>query len=151
MLPGRKYTVDYILRVLWDGRRFILFPLALCAVAALMVSRTYVDLYRADTLIQIVPQRVPDSYVRSTVTTDIDDRLKAIKQQVMSRTQLEQIISELNLYPQQRAQGSMQDAVEQMRTALKAVVAPSTEIDLEALLADVGDPRAGQEAGAAHQ
>ena len=119
MLPGRKYTADYILRILWDGRRIILFPLALCTIAGLMVSRTYVDLYRADTLIQIVPQRVPDSYVRSTVTTNIDDRLKSIKQQVMSRTQLEQIISELNLYPKVRADGSMQDAVEQMRLAIQ--------------------------------
>jgi nicotinamidase-related amidase len=42
-------------------------------------------------------------------------------------------------------------AVKQMRTALKALVAPSTEIDLEALIADAGGQAAGQEAGAVRE
>ena len=42
-------------------------------------------------------------------------------------------------------------AVEQMRSALKALVAPSTEVDLEALIADAGGEAAGQEAGAARE
>lgn len=42
-------------------------------------------------------------------------------------------------------------AVEQMRSALKALVAPSMEIDLEALIAEAGGRAAGQEAGAARE
>lgn len=42
-------------------------------------------------------------------------------------------------------------AVEQMRSALKALVAPSMEIDLEALIAEAGGQAAGQEAGAARE
>lgn len=42
-------------------------------------------------------------------------------------------------------------AVEQMRSALKALVGPATEIDLEALIADAGGREAGQEAGAARE
>ena len=60
--------------------------------------RTLPNLYRSDTLILVVPQRVPESYVRSTVTTRIEDRLQSITQQILSRTRLERIIQDFNLY-----------------------------------------------------
>ena len=62
------------------------------------------NVYRSETLILVVPQRVPESYVRSTVTTRIEDRLQSISQQILSRTRLERIIQDFNLYPKQRAQ-----------------------------------------------
>jgi polysaccharide chain length determinant protein (PEP-CTERM system associated) len=124
MLPGRKYTPDYILKLLWQGRRYILIPAALGLVGALMVSRTYVPRYQADTLIQIVPQRVPDSFVKSTVTTNVEDRLKSIKQQIMSRTELERVVHEFNLYPELRGQ-SIDRAVAAVRTGI--AIEPVTE------------------------
>jgi polysaccharide chain length determinant protein (PEP-CTERM system associated) len=63
----------------------------------------------------VVPQRVPESYVQSTVTTKIEDRLQSITQQIMSRTRLERIITDLDLYKRQRQNGIMQDIVEGMR------------------------------------
>jgi polysaccharide chain length determinant protein (PEP-CTERM system associated) len=124
MLPGRKYTPDYILTLLWQGRRFLLIPAALGLVGALMVSRTYVPKYTADTLIQILPQRVPDSFVKSTVTTNVDDRLKSIKQQIMSRTQLESVVREFDLYPELRGQ-SVDRAVTAVRNSI--AIEPVTE------------------------
>ena len=124
MLPGRKYTPDYILTLLWQGRRYLLIPAALGLVAALMVSRTYVAKYQADTLIQIVPQRVPDSFVKSTVTTNVEDRLKSIKQQIMSRTELERVVREFDLYPDLRGQ-SIDRAVSAVRNGI--AIEPITE------------------------
>ena len=75
------------------------------------------NVYRSETLILVVPQRVPESYVRSTVTARIEDRLQAISQQILSRTRLEQIVTDFNLYPKERAdQELMEDIVERMRT-----------------------------------
>jgi uncharacterized protein involved in exopolysaccharide biosynthesis len=124
MLPGRKFTPDYILTLLWQGRRLLLIPAALGLVAALMVSRSYVAKYTADTLIQIVPQRVPDSFVKSTVTTNVDDRLKSIKQQIMSRTEVERVVHEFDLYPELRGQ-SVDRAVTTVRNAI--AIEPITE------------------------
>ena len=69
---------------------------ALCALGILL-------------LILVVPQRVPESYVRSTVTARIEDRLRAIREQVMSRTRLERVILEFNLYAEARKTGTMQE------------------------------------------
>jgi len=73
------------------------------------------DRYKSDTLILVVPQQVPESYVRSTVTTRIEDRLQSIAQQILSRTRLERIIQDFNLYEKERRAGIMEDVVEGMR------------------------------------
>ncbi len=71
--------------------------------------------FRSETVILIVPQRVPESYVRSTVTARIEDRLRSIQQQILSRTRLELIIRDFNLYPSERQRLPMEDVVERMR------------------------------------
>ena len=63
----------------------------------------------------VIPQRIPDSYVRSTVTASVQDRLVAITDQILSRTRLERIITEFDLYPQERRVSPMEDVVETMR------------------------------------
>ena len=99
MLPGKKWTPDDALRILKQRYWLVLVPLFICTFAALVYSRFQPNLYRAEALIQIVPQRVPDAFVKSTVTTNLNTGLKAISQQIKSRTRLEQVIQELNLYP----------------------------------------------------
>ena len=64
----------------------------------------------------IVPQRIPEAYVRSTVTTRLDERLNSIGQQILSRTRLESIVQEFNLYPDERRTMIMEDVIEMMRT-----------------------------------
>ena len=93
-------------------------PALVGLLAALVVSSQLPNVYEAETLLQIVPQRVPDSYVRSTVTIRAEDRLEALRQQVQSRTQFERLIQELNLYPKERAVLPMQDVVERMRVGM---------------------------------
>ena len=61
---------------------------------------------------------MPDSYVRSTVTLKTEDRLGAVSQQVMSRTQLEQVIKDFNLYPKERERLPMEDVVDKMRLGI---------------------------------
>ncbi len=54
--------------------------------------------YRSETLIMVVPQRVPDSYVKATITESIEDRLPSISEQILSRSRLERIITDMDLY-----------------------------------------------------
>jgi polysaccharide chain length determinant protein (PEP-CTERM system associated) len=119
MLPGRKYTPDFFVAVLRKRWWQIALSVTVCTFVGLLISRTIPDLYRSDTLIQVVPQRVPDSYVRSTVTSAVDDRLKSIQQQIVSRTRLEQTIVELDLYPDKRKTQPMEQIVEDMRKGIQ--------------------------------
>jgi polysaccharide chain length determinant protein (PEP-CTERM system associated) len=115
MLPGRVYTFDDI--VVMIRRRFwiIVLPVVLFGAIAMAILDQIPNKYRSDTLILVIPQRVPESYVRSTVTTRIQDRLQSISQQLLSRTRLERIIRDLDLYQAERQRMAMEDVVERMR------------------------------------
>jgi polysaccharide chain length determinant protein (PEP-CTERM system associated) len=82
------------------------------------------NLYRSEALILVVPQRVPKDFVRPTVTAEVDERLQSISQQILSRTRLERIILDFNLYPAERKTGIMEDVVEQMRRDIRVSIAP---------------------------
>jgi polysaccharide chain length determinant protein (PEP-CTERM system associated) len=119
MLPGKQYKPEDILQILRRRIWSVLVPFALVSATTAVVAKLLPDLYRSDTLILVVPQRVPESYVRSTVTTRIEDRLQSISQQILSRTRLERIIEEFNLYPEERRTGIMEDVVQEMRDDIK--------------------------------
>jgi polysaccharide chain length determinant protein (PEP-CTERM system associated) len=107
----------------WKHRAVILVSMIAGAYGALIVSSQLEDKYQSEMLIQIVPQRVPDEYVRSSVTMRTEDRLLSLSQQVMSRTELERLIEQMNLYPRERARRPMQDIVQRMRENI--VVSPA--------------------------
>ena len=115
MLPGKVYKPEDILQIVRRKIWFLIVPFALVAAATAVVSRALPDMYRSETLILVVPQRVPENYVKPTVTTRIEDRLQSISQQILSRTALERIIQDFNLYQQERKTDVMEDVVEKMR------------------------------------
>jgi len=109
MLPGKDYTAtDYALMA-WRWRWMIIVPALIGAYLALILSSRMPSMYQSEMLIQVVPQRVPDAYVRSTVTMRTVDRLSALSEQIMSRTELERLVGEMNLYPGLRDKLPMQD------------------------------------------
>jgi polysaccharide chain length determinant protein (PEP-CTERM system associated) len=115
MLPGQKFTPEEILGVLRRRVWLLLVPFAIVAAATAVIARKLPDSYKSDSLLLVVPQRVPEDYVKSTVTTRIEDRLQAITQQILSRTRLERIIQDFDLYADERRTGIMEDVVEKMR------------------------------------
>lgn len=115
MLPGKRYKPEDFLAIAWRYRWLLVIPLVLCTVAAALVSRKIPNQYRSETLVLVVPQRVPSEYVRSTVTTRIEDRVRTIREQILSRSRLERVVEELNLYPEQRGRVPMEELIEQMR------------------------------------
>lgn len=115
MIPGKQYTPELLLQVAWRRKWRIAIPAVMIATAVSVVTHYLPNRYRSDTLILVVPQRVPESYVRSTVTTRIEDRLQSISQQILSRTRLERIIQDFDLYADRRKVDIMEDIIERMR------------------------------------
>jgi polysaccharide chain length determinant protein (PEP-CTERM system associated) len=106
-------------------RWLLIIPLFLGTMGGLLASRLLPSIYRSDALIQIVPQRVPEAYVTATVTERVEDRLRAIGQQVLSRTQLEKLIVDLALFPEERRKYPMEDVVERMQA--RVTIQPAVE------------------------
>src|SRR3954453_16598201 len=116
MIPGHKYTVQEVVDAVLRRKWLIIGPVIVFGIAAFLVTRSMPNLYRSETTILVRAQRVPESYIRSTVTNRIEDRLRSIREQVLSRSMLEPVILEFDLYPEQRKKSPMEDVVARMRT-----------------------------------
>lgn len=88
------YFVDILLRRRW----FIIIPFCLSMITGIYFALTLPKIYSSGTLILIQPQRVPTDYVRSIVSVGVEARISTISQQIMSRTNLEKIIEQFNLF-----------------------------------------------------
>jgi polysaccharide chain length determinant protein (PEP-CTERM system associated) len=115
VLPGRKFTPEDILRIVLRRKWLILLPLVAVSAATVVFTSGLPDEYRSETTILVVPQRVPESYVRSTVTTRIEDRLQSLKQQINSRSLIERTIEALKLPVDYSKPAAMEVAVERLR------------------------------------
>ncbi|UCF90816.1 MAG: protein GumC [Desulfobacterales bacterium] len=88
------YYVDLIFRNRW----LVIIPFCLSMIAGIYLALTLPKIYQASTVILVMPQRVPKDYVRSVVSTDIGTRITTISKQILSRTNLENIIQAFNLF-----------------------------------------------------
>jgi len=119
--PLMQY-VDVALRRKW----LILLPTVLCVAAAGYVAVTMPPLYQSETTILVEPQQIPENYVQSTVTGSVKDRLNVISQQILSRTRLESVIEQFDLYPGMRRDRSMDEVIHAMREHIKVDVTPGS-------------------------
>jgi len=90
-------------------------PFVLVTSATVVAVRRIPNQYRSETLVLIVPQQVPENYVQPTVNVRLEDRLASINQLILSRTRLEQLVNEFNLYATERQTQLMADVIDRMR------------------------------------
>lgn len=121
MLPGRRYTPADIWHLFLRYKWLVLLPWIAVSTGVIIFGRTLPDRYRSESLIQVEPQRVPQSLVRSTITAGIDERLPVISAQILSRTRLERIIQDFKLYEEERTTAPMEDIVRDMRNDIDVV------------------------------
>jgi polysaccharide chain length determinant protein (PEP-CTERM system associated) len=119
VLPGKKYTPEEILRIALQRKWLIVLPFVAGVVGSMFVARRVTQLYRSETLIMVIPQRIPDSIVKSPITGTLDERLPSISGQILSRSRLERIITDFDLYPTERSREVMEDVIVRMRQDIK--------------------------------
>src|SRR5438552_5342135 len=75
------------------------------------------DLYRGQALV-LIERPVDETIVRSAESApgELESRLHIIKQEILSRDRLLALITRFNLYPKQLKSGSIDDALNQMRS-----------------------------------
>lgn len=116
MLPGKTYGPEDVLALARKRIWLLILPMAVATAVASVYARRLPNFYEAETQVLVVAQRVPDSIVRNTVTARIEDRLQTITPIIQSRTRLERIILDFDLYPDERRMWVMEDVVAHMRS-----------------------------------
>ena len=111
----RGSMMDRLLGV-WHRRRWLGIVIFVVVAAAVASLAAYLpDLYRAKATVLVERRQVPESFVRSSVTGELETRLQTISQEVLSRARLEQLITRFDLYPEARRAGAVEGAIEAMR------------------------------------
>jgi polysaccharide chain length determinant protein (PEP-CTERM system associated) len=103
-------------------RWWFIIPFLLTILIGTGWSLKLPKVYQAGTLILVQRQRVPSSYVQEIVSIDLEDRIRTITQQITSRTNLEKIIKEFNLYNKLGRHMFMEDKIQSLRKRIRVDV-----------------------------
>jgi polysaccharide chain length determinant protein (PEP-CTERM system associated) len=105
---------DYfgILRRRWP---WLVWPVAIAVFLTLIISSQLQKAYRSETVVLVDPQQVPTDIVRMSASADVAERLQTISQQVLSRTQLQKLITQFGLYKSE-SNKSQEELTELMRS-----------------------------------
>lgn len=116
---------------LWEVVRnrgnVVMLSSVLLLVAGTVITSLLPNVYRATTTILVDPQKIPEKYVSSTVTTDPNARMNTLTQQVLSASRLQEIIDRDNLYPELRARKTREEVLDFMREKTKIELKQSPE------------------------
>jgi polysaccharide chain length determinant protein (PEP-CTERM system associated) len=104
-----------LLRILWKRKISVVAIWAALSVCTAIVVKRLPAIYRADALILVDSQKIPEHYVSSTVNTDVQDRIAAITQQLLSRSRLTKMMEDFNLYQEERQKFYPEEVLDIMR------------------------------------
>jgi polysaccharide chain length determinant protein (PEP-CTERM system associated) len=134
-----REAVEIFLRRRW------LFGGGLFACWLLVWSASWLlpAVYCSESVILVEQQKVPEEYVVANVTLDLQQRLEAMRQQILSRTRLQRIIDQYQLY--RGGHSNPDEVIEQMRKDVKTelVEAPGHRGQLSAFKISYSAPSAG--------
>jgi polysaccharide chain length determinant protein (PEP-CTERM system associated) len=126
--PGRS-VLEY-LEVPFRYRRYFWIPFVTFVVLGLLAAVVAPRKYRSGTLILVESKNLPDTFVTPMTSAGMAERLNTIRQVVLSRTRLEQVLQKLDPYPEMKGESTFA-MVEAMRRAIEIRVQGSDSFVIE--------------------
>ncbi|MBI4477146.1 MAG: hypothetical protein HY654_08220 [Acidobacteria bacterium] len=103
-----------LIEIVRRRRTLALFCFGTVLAATLSFALCLPDLYRATAGV-LVERQIPESFVRPAVTGELESRLHVIKQEILSRDKLTQLVDRFNLYADLRSRMSQEEILERTR------------------------------------
>src|SRR5687767_9623270 len=98
MKPSSDLDLKRVINLLYARKGIILLGFLVISSLTAFLAANLPDIYRSSILILISPQRLPSAYVTSTVTSTVEQRIRAVSAEILSRTMLEKVVREFDLY-----------------------------------------------------
>lgn len=112
-------------------RKQLVWTVVVILAVSVSVAFGLPPVYRSTATILIEEQEIPPDLVRSTVTSYADQRIQMIRQRVMTRSNLRNIIDKFNLYQDERRYKTTEEVLELMQD----------DVSMDMVNAEVVDPR----------
>jgi polysaccharide chain length determinant protein (PEP-CTERM system associated) len=114
-------------RVVVARRWWVLGPMFFCWFIVWSISWIIPASYRSESLILVEQRKIPEQYVVPNVVMDLQTRLQSMTQQILSRTRLQTISEEFNLYPKEQKEQDSESLVEHMREDIQIELVESPD------------------------
>jgi polysaccharide chain length determinant protein (PEP-CTERM system associated) len=122
MWSDRQLTLTDYWLLFRRHRWWFIAPFIVVCTSVFLYSLTRPNIYRARTSVLVEAPKVPDSYVQSTVSMRVQERLRTVTQQIKSRTRLEQMGRELQLIGDALEGRALDDYVTNMSDHIEVTV-----------------------------
>ncbi len=114
----REFTFEDWLAALRRRHRLILIPALVGAAAGYLVSRVLPVRYTSHTMVLVEEPVVPDNYVKPVVSEDLNQRLASMQGQILSRTRLQHLVEQFNLFKNDANRVPTELLVERLRKSI---------------------------------
>lgn len=99
----------------WSLIWLIAVPVVVGTIAGFVMGWRTPPRYRSQAVITVVPPRLDADYARPSTSASLEERLRTLEQPILSRTRLERLIRDFNLYEPELRTMIMEDVVEMFR------------------------------------
>jgi len=116
----RSGSMTEMVKSAWGRRKWlavVVFAVPFVTAASLIMFMP--GIYRSTATILVDRQQVPESMVRPTVTSALETRLHTISQEILSRSRLDALIKQFDLYADLRRSAPLEEAIDRMRKDIK--------------------------------
>ena len=121
------WMVNHLPVILWERRYYVLFCFVILLAAAVAAAFLLPRTYRSTATLLVQSQDLPTTIVDSPTNGAVEQRIARIREQVLSRGDLIQLIEQNDLYADERRSQPLSKIIEKMRHAT-TVAALSSDI-----------------------
>src|SRR5258706_4574330 len=117
MIGQRELTIEDYKTILRRRMWLLIVPAVLFSIGAYTVSLFLPARYMSETVVLVEAPAVSSELVRP-IGGDTNQRLATMREEILSRTRLQQIIEKFKLYQEDRGKNAMEELVGRLRTSI---------------------------------
>jgi len=125
--PSPVWMVNYLPSILWQRRYYVATCLLVALLVGVALAFALPRTYRSTATLLVQSQDLPTSIVEAPASGAVEQRIARIREQVLSRGDLIQLIEQNDLYQDERRSQPLSKIIEKMRHAT-TVAALSSDI-----------------------
>lgn len=112
----RELELEDYIDVARRHRAWIIGPILAGLVISVVVAYLWPDTFVSQAVVKVVPSQIPERFVPSNVNFELSQRISTMAQNILSRSNLTNIISNYALYPREIKRVPLEDLIEEMKT-----------------------------------
>src|SRR6185312_11983101 len=128
------WFINYLPRILWERRYYVLACFAVLTIAGVIGAYALPTTYRSTATLLVQAQDLPASLVDSPASGAVEQRIARIREQVLARGDLIQLIEQNDLYSDERRSTPLSKIIDKMRKST----------NVSALAGDIGQQSSTQ-------